>query len=75
VEAKRWNLLDNKSRLLNLGWVHNLTKETMLALIFVEYKPSYVPQPWILTAFNPRNSAYYDFIDEVPSVLKQVETF
>lgn len=76
VEAKRFNLLDHDSRLLNLGWVHNETKESMLAFIFVEYlRFGYSPKPWVLTAFNPRNIPYYEFVDEVPGILKQVETF
>ena len=76
VAAKRFNLRDNQSRLLNLGWVHNETKGSTIAVSFVEYlRFGYSPQPWVLTAFSPRNVAYYDFIDEVPLTLKQNEQF
>jgi|Transcript_32695 hypothetical protein len=48
----------------------------MIAFTFVEYlRTGYSPNPWVLTAFNPRNVPYYSFVDEVPGTLKQVETF
>ena len=76
VSAKRFNLLDQDSRILNIGWIHNLTKERMIAFMFVEHKRlGYDDRPWVLTAFNPRGVPYYEFVDEVPGTLKQVETF
>jgi len=43
----------------------------MLAFIFVEYfRTGYSPKPWVLTAFNPRKIPYYEFVDEVPGILK-----
>ena len=48
----------------------------MIAFMFVEHKRlGYDDRPWVLTAFNPRGVPYYEFVDEVPGTLKQVETF
>jgi len=49
----------------------------MIAFMFAEYKrQGYgAGDPWVLTAFNPRDAPYYEFVDEVPGTLKQVETF
>jgi len=37
VQAKRINLRDSSSRVLNLGWVFNETAQHMIAVYFVEY--------------------------------------
>lgn len=56
--AKRYNLRDSTSRLLNPGYVNNDTKKSLIGFMFVEhYGPAYgTPKdiPWALAAFQPR---------------------
>ena len=76
VNPKIFNLSNSLSRVLTPGWVFNESKQSMIAFMFIEHgRVGSQPDPWVLTAFNPRNVPYYDFIKQVPLTLRESEEF
>ena len=64
INEKRYTFRNPLSRMLSPGIVINETKESMLALMFVEYfNDGEESDPWALAAFEPLNLPYYEFVD------------
>lgn len=83
MQPKRYNLRNELSRVLSPGYVKNLTLESLIAFTFVEYFTAAEGQtalakesePWVLTAFEPKNEPYYNFIDKVHLNIKSDEEY
>ena len=62
VKSRRYNLRDNKSRMLSPGAVINETLQRFLGYMFVERYDNgifSVSDPWVISSFAPRKEPYY----------------